>query len=132
MMEVPGHSLTGQRGEAFLHSHWGSKLRVQRLGSRYLSGRSPASRCAQSALALASAKTAWTCSAASGALVGLREPSGSALGTIWMVLLKDRCSAIGSFLRQRAKLPLHVLKAAEGQHTVLIFKKVSHWHAEVL
>ena len=49
-----------------------------------------------------------------------------------MVLLKDRCSTLGSLLRHRAKLPLHVLKAAEGQHAVLVLKQVSHWHAEVL
>jgi len=35
------------------------------------------------------------------------------LGIVWMVLLKDRCSALGSLLRHRAKLPLHVPKAAE-------------------
>ena len=58
--------------------------------------------------------------------------SGSALRTIWMVLLKDRCSTLSSLLRHRAKLQLHVLKAAEGQHTVLVLKQVSHWHAEVL
>jgi hypothetical protein len=72
-------------------------------------------------------------SAASGALApDLRELSGSALGTIRMVLLKDRCSTPGSLLRHRAKLPLYVLKAAEGQHAVLVLKQVSHWHAEVL
>jgi hypothetical protein len=49
-----------------------------------------------------------------------------------MVLLKDRCSTPGSLLRHRAKLPLYVLKAAEGQHAVLVLKQVSHWHAEVL
>ncbi len=49
-----------------------------------------------------------------------------------MVLLKDRCSTLSSLLRHRAKLPLHVLKAAEGQHAVLVLKQVSHWHAEVL
>ena len=49
-----------------------------------------------------------------------------------MVLLKDRCSALGSLLRHRAKLPLHVLKAAEEQYAALLLKQVSHWHAEVL
>ena len=37
-----------------------------------------------------------------------------------MVLLKNRRSALGSLLRHRAKLQLHVLKAAEGQHAVLV------------
>jgi hypothetical protein len=49
-----------------------------------------------------------------------------------MVLLKNRRSALGSLLRHRAKLPLYVLKAAEGQYAVLVLKQVSHWHAEVL
>ena len=34
--------------------------------------------------------------------------------------MKDRCPTPGPLLRHRAKLPLHVLKAAEGQHAVLV------------
>jgi hypothetical protein len=43
-----------------------------------------------------------------------------------MVLLKDRCSTLGLLLCHGAKLPLHLLKATERQHAVLVFKQVSH------
>ena len=64
----------------------------------------------------AASKSTWAVVDYSHASKAARRPGGGPLAatTTRMVLLKNRCSALGSLLRHRAKLPLYVLKAAEG------------------